>query len=71
MARQAPSGQVAFEVENLGVLHGVSYEDGVCQFYGVPFARYSKRWTRAELATSWQNGMHDGTKLGYVQLTTL
>jgi carboxylesterase type B len=68
MTRKVPAGVSSVEVKGLGTLRGVSYTDGVRQFYGIPYARLRKRWTLSTLATSWDNGSHDGTKLGYVDV---
>lgn len=66
MTRKIPTNETTVQVTGLGNLRGVTYDDGVNQFYGIPFARLAKRWTRSVLATNWENGTHDGTKLGYV-----
>lgn len=65
MTRQVPVGETTIQVQGLGALRGYRYEDDTYQFYGIPYARVGKRWTRSVLATEWQNGSHDGTKLGY------
>lgn len=59
-----PVGKTSVQVPGLGKLEGLVYANGVRQFYGIPYARLLKRWTRATLATSWKDGFHDGTELG-------
>lgn len=66
MAFQNPCGQTELQVKGLGRLTGLQYAGGVQQFCGVPYGRLAKRWTRAMLADSWNDGVHDGTKLGSV-----
>jgi len=59
-----PVGKTWVEIPGLGKLEGLVYANGVRQFYGIPYARLPKRWTRASLATSWVDNFHDGTELG-------
>ena len=66
MPGKTPVGFTTVKVESLGTLKGLVYENGVRQFCGIPYATLTKRWTRSTLATSWKNGVHDGTKLGFV-----
>lgn len=60
----APSGTVELEIPGLGKVKGFEFPNGVRHFSSIPYGRLSKRWTRATLATSWENNYHDGTKLG-------
>lgn len=64
MTRKIPTEETAIEVSGLGTAKGVQYEDGVRQFYGIPYAHLQKRWTRSDLATTWADGRHDGRQLG-------
>ena len=64
MTRKAPQKKETVEIPGLGSLQGWRYKNGLRQFFGVPFARTQKRWTRATLATEWKDQFHDGTKLG-------
>ncbi|KAM0548772.1 hypothetical protein ACHAPJ_009768 [Fusarium lateritium] len=64
MTRKVPQKKETVEIPGLGSLQGWRYENGLRQFFGVPFARIQKRWTRATLATEWKDQFHDGTKLG-------
>ncbi|RDW70505.1 uncharacterized protein DSM5745_08016 [Aspergillus mulundensis] len=64
MTRLSPSGEAAISVPSLGALKGFTYPSGVRQFFGVPYGNISKRWTRAQLVTSWKDNFHDGTRLG-------
>lgn len=65
MPRKAPVGDAIVLVDGLGKLRGVEYANGVRQYFGIPYARLSKRWTLPSLATKWSNDFHDGSKLGY------
>lgn len=56
-------------IEGLGKLKGFEYSNGVRQYCGIPYASLAKRWTRSTLKTSWNDGFHDGTVLGYVELS--
>lgn len=62
--RKVPLRKETVQIPGLGSLQGWRYENGVQQFFGVPYARLSKRWTRATLATEWEGQYHDGSKLG-------
>lgn len=59
-----PSQKCTIDIPDLGTISGWQYENGVCQFLGIPYATLSKRWTRSELRTSLDDDYHDGTKLG-------
>lgn len=61
-----PVGTTDLDVVGLGTVRGLIYPNGVRQFCGIPYASLSKRWTYSTLMTSWPDGRHDGTKLGYV-----
>ncbi|KAK6379865.1 hypothetical protein LTS17_005939 [Exophiala oligosperma] len=64
MGRKVPTGQASIEVPGLGQVQGRLYSNDVRQYYGIPYGRLSKRWTRASMVTSWDGGFHNGTKLG-------
>lgn len=66
MGRKVPTGQASIEVPGLGQVQGRLYSNDVRQYYGIPYGRLSKRWTRASMVTSWDGGFHNGTKLGFV-----
>ncbi|KAL4753502.1 Alpha/Beta hydrolase protein [Aspergillus terricola var. indicus] len=56
--------KVTRQVAGLGTLHGWKFPNGVQQFFCIPYATISKNWTRATLQKSWENGEHDGTRIG-------
>ncbi|UPK97093.1 hypothetical protein LCI18_008028 [Fusarium solani-melongenae] len=64
MSFQTPVGTCSIHIPGLGKLDGFQYANHVQQYCGIPYAKLSKRWTRSELNTSWENDYHDGTKLG-------
>ncbi|KAH8760568.1 Alpha/Beta hydrolase protein [Diaporthe sp. PMI_573] len=64
MSFQTPKSKCTVHVEGLGNLDGWEYPNGVQQFCGIPYASLPKRWTRAQLQTTWPSSHHDGTKLG-------
>ncbi|KAL4941540.1 Alpha/Beta hydrolase protein [Aspergillus oleicola] len=59
-----PPKQITRHVPGLGTLHGYVWPNGVQRFYGIPYGKFTKNWTRATLVESWQDQTHDGTKLG-------
>lgn len=65
MSFQIPISKCRTTIPGLGTLDGLQYANGVQQFCGIPYANLTKRWTRSTLETSWDDGHHDGTKLGY------
>ncbi|KAK6379867.1 hypothetical protein LTS17_005941 [Exophiala oligosperma] len=71
MSYQTPTGQAHLDIPELGTASGFEYASGVRQFCGIPYGRLAKRWTRAAIADSWENGKHDGTKLGLTHATVL
>lgn len=64
MSFQRPISKCSTRVDGLGKLDGLEYQNGVQQYFGIPYASLSKRWTRSALKTEWTGGYHDGTKLG-------
>lgn len=71
MSFQTPISKCRTTIPGLGTLDGLLYSNGIQQFCGIPYAHLPKRWTRSVLRTSWEEGHHDGTKLGYVLLNTV
>lgn len=65
MSFQTPVSIVSTQLVGLGTLDGFHYANGVEQYCGIPYASLSKRWTRSVLKTSWENGYHNGTQLGW------
>lgn len=59
-------GTVELQVPNLGKVKGISYNNETCQYLGIPYADIPGRFRRSVPASRWENGQHDGTKLGYV-----
>lgn len=64
MSCYKPVKKCSLHIESLGLLEGWEYANGIRQFCGIPYATLEKRWTRARLRTSLNNGYHDGTQLG-------
>lgn len=49
----------------LGSISGLHINDlGVDQFWGIPYATVPGRFRESNVVDSWDNGVHDGTKLG-------
>jgi carboxylesterase type B len=65
MSFHTPNSKCRTTIPGLGTLDGLQYANGVQQFCGIPYANLPKRWTRSALKTLWNDGHHDGTKLGY------
>jgi carboxylesterase type B len=66
MSFQPPTSKCIVSIPGLGTVEGLQFANGVQQFCGIPYAHLPKRWTRSILKTTWENGHHDGTKLGYL-----
>ncbi|KAJ6082517.1 hypothetical protein N7499_007391 [Penicillium canescens] len=64
MSFRPPTSKCNVSIPGLGTVEGLQFANGVQQFCGIPYAHLSKRWTRSILKTTWENGHHDGTKLG-------
>lgn len=59
-----PPKNTSIELPGLGTLHGYVWPNGVRQFYGIPYGKFTKNWSRSTLVESWPNQEHDGRKLG-------
>ncbi|KAJ4256866.1 hypothetical protein NW762_008962 [Fusarium torreyae] len=66
MAPLKPAGTTQLDVPTLGTIKGLVFPGGIQQFCGIPYADFSKRWTRAILKTRLSGGIHDGTQHGPV-----
>ncbi|KAJ5308922.1 hypothetical protein PENANT_c013G09538 [Penicillium antarcticum] len=64
MSFQSPISKCTAFIPGLGTVEGFQFANGVQQFCGIPYAHLPKRWSRSVLRTLWDNGHHDGTKLG-------
>ncbi|KAJ5757973.1 uncharacterized protein N7511_006667 [Penicillium nucicola] len=64
MSFQPPTSKCTASIPGLGTVEGLQFANGVQQFSGIPYAHLPKRWTRSILKSAWDNGYHDGTKLG-------
>lgn len=59
-------GTVELTVPTLGKIKGISYNNEVCQYLGLPYGKIPGRFRRSQPADPWKNGEWDGTKLGYI-----
>ncbi|KAF4966917.1 hypothetical protein FSARC_5450 [Fusarium sarcochroum] len=66
MAPLEPVGFTQAVLPTLGTVKGLVFPNGIRQFCGIPYAEFSKRWTRSTLKTRLSGGVHDGTQHGYV-----
>ncbi|KPM42995.1 hypothetical protein AK830_g3511 [Neonectria ditissima] len=57
-------GQVELKVPGLGSVTGISLNNEVHQYLGVPYGEVPGRFRRSVASGPWKNGQHDGTKLG-------
>lgn len=52
-------------VKQLGSISGLRFSHlGVDQFWGIPYATVPGRFRESKVVESWDNGVHDGSKLG-------
>lgn len=57
-------GSVELIVPTLGEVKGISYDNQICQYLGIPYGTIPGRFRRPQPAGPWENGKWDGTKLG-------
>ncbi|KAK7420229.1 hypothetical protein QQX98_002884 [Neonectria punicea] len=57
-------GQVDLNVPELGTVTGISLNNEVCQYLGIPYGEVPGRFRRSVPSRPWKGGKHDGTKLG-------